>query len=354
MLLATGLVMFLAAASNRRGQGATELKLDKDFLTGIVENLPPSPFEKKGQYKGTVHSYRLLAIDPRLRRFLAACQVEGEFRPPVSGPVSEHVSRSDDHTSGLRKFRFEIKAGVYVEAGPDATPRFRVDVEEIKKAELEGIIGLLAKFLGKYFDDMITQIADGRAAILNQKLNAEVAKRAAILKQYGTFCGIDYLPDQVVLHFDVTRFKREGIVGYVFNTAAPERFRFTVGWTSGPAAISTRSVRANRTGPTPLSRVLPVMSSSTRPPALYPCTLGMEELITCTLSPRTGKVSGGEASDPPASLSSFSPNRRRIPCRSTGFSTRETVGTSTRRTRMPSSRSSLPHPVPGLRANGTN
>jgi hypothetical protein len=219
--LAAGLVVFQLLVPDPRAEAATELRLDKDFLAGVVENLPPSPFEKKGQYKGAVHSYRLLAIDPRLRRFLAACQVEGEFRPPVSGPVSEHVSRSDDHTSGLRKFRFEIKAGVYVEAGPDATPRFRVDVEEIKRAELEGIVGLLAKLLGKYFDDMITQIADGRAAILNQKLNAEVAKRGAILKQYGAFCGIDYLPDQVVLHFDLTRFKREGIVGYVFTTAAP-------------------------------------------------------------------------------------------------------------------------------------
>ena len=221
LLLATGLVIFHAPVPSCRVEGATELRLDKDFLTGIVEKLPPSPFEKKGQYKGTVHSYRLLAIDHRLRRFLAACQVEGEFRPPVSGPVSEHVSRSDDHTNGLRKFRFEIKASVYVEAGPDAAPRFRVDVEEIKRAELEGIVGLLAKLLGKYFDAMIAQIADGRAAILNQKLNAEVAKRAEIFKQYGAFCGIDYLPDQVVLHFDLTRFKREGIVGYVYTTAVP-------------------------------------------------------------------------------------------------------------------------------------
>jgi hypothetical protein len=196
---------------------ATEVKLDKEFLAGVVEKLPPSPFEKKGQYKGSVHSYRLLAIDPKLRRFLATCQVEGEFRPPVSGPVSERVKRSDDHIKGMRKFRFEIKAGVNIEAGPDSAPRFRVDVEEIKKAELEGIAGLLATLLGKYFDNMVTQIADGRAGLLNQKLNAEVAKRSAMFREYGAFCGIDYAVDQVVLHFDLTRFKREGIVGYVFS-----------------------------------------------------------------------------------------------------------------------------------------
>ena len=84
----------------------------------------------------------------------------------------------------LRKFRFEITTGVNVEAGPDAMPRFKVEVEEVKKAELEGIAGLLAKLMGRFFDDMVTQIADGRASLLNQKLNAEVLKRAAVFKDY--------------------------------------------------------------------------------------------------------------------------------------------------------------------------
>src|SRR6516164_3531339 len=145
-------------------QAATEVRLDKDFLAGIVEKLPPSPFEKNGQYKGTVHSYRLLAIDSKRRRFLAACQVEGEFRPRLSGPLSEHMSRSEGHVNGLRKFRFDITTGVNIEPSPDGMPRFRVEIEEIKKAELEGIVGLLSKLLGKYFDDMVTQIAEGRAA----------------------------------------------------------------------------------------------------------------------------------------------------------------------------------------------
>ena len=218
-----GLLLLLPILSlhHRAATAATEVKLDRDFLAGVVEKLPPSPFEKKGQYRGTIHSYRLLAIEPKLRRFLAGCQVEGEFKPPASGPISEHVSRSDEHKSGLRKFRFEIKAGVNVEAGPDAMPRFKIDVEEIKRAELEGFAGLLAKLLGKFFDDMVTQIADGRAALLNQKLNAEILKRAAIFKEYGAFCGIDYTADQVTLRFDLTRLRREGIAAYVYPTPGP-------------------------------------------------------------------------------------------------------------------------------------
>ncbi len=94
-------------------------------------------------------------------------------------------------------------------------------MEEVKKAELEGIVGLLAKLLGKFFDDMVTQIADGRASLLSQKLNSEIVKRLADFKQYGAFCGIDYTPDQVILRFDLTRFKSEGIVGYVFPTPQP-------------------------------------------------------------------------------------------------------------------------------------
>ena len=134
--------------ADRAATAATEVRLDRDFMAGVAEKLPSSPFEKKGQYRGKIHSYRLLAIDPERRRLLASCQVEGEFRPPVSGPISERVSRSDDHTKGLRKFGFEIRTGIHIESGPDATPRLRVEVDEIKKTELEGFAGLLAKSWG--------------------------------------------------------------------------------------------------------------------------------------------------------------------------------------------------------------
>ena len=70
----------------RRAEASAEVKLSKDFLDGIVEKLPPCPFDKADQYRGTVHTFRLTAIDPRTRRFLVSCQIEGEFHPPVDRP----------------------------------------------------------------------------------------------------------------------------------------------------------------------------------------------------------------------------------------------------------------------------
>lgn len=200
---------------------ATEIKLEKGYLAGVVEKLPPSPFEQPGKYKGSVHSYRLVGIDPKMRKLLAAFTVEGEYRPPAAGPISEHAARSKDHVEGWRKFGFEIKASVNAEAGPDGSPRFRVDVDEVKRTELEGVAGLLARLLGKQFDAIATQVVDGKAESVNQKINAEIMRRAAMYKDYGVLCGIDYAPDHVVLKFDLTRLDRQGILGYVFAEPRP-------------------------------------------------------------------------------------------------------------------------------------
>ena len=101
----------------RPAHAAAEVKLGKDFLDGVVAKLPPTSFEKADKYRGTVHSYRLIAIDPRTRRFLIACQIEGEFHPPVTGPISERVGRSPQTPEGWRKFRFDVKARVNIEPG---------------------------------------------------------------------------------------------------------------------------------------------------------------------------------------------------------------------------------------------
>jgi len=214
-------VLGCASLVHGRLEAAAEVKLGKDFLDGVIEKLPPCPFEKAGKYRGTVHSYRLLAIEPRSRQFLVVCQIEGEFHPPVTGPLSERIGRSPQTPEGWRKFRFDVKARVNIEPGDSGAPRFRIEIEEVKRRELDGFSGIVAKVLGQYFDELVTQIAGGRASRLSQGLNGEVVKRVALFKEYGVFRGIDYAPSEVVLHFDLTRFRSEGIAGYVFAEPQP-------------------------------------------------------------------------------------------------------------------------------------
>jgi hypothetical protein len=201
--------------------GAAVVRFDKEFLASVIEKLPAGPFEKAGQYRGAVHSYRLTAIDPRHRQFLVSCQIEGDFHPPVAGPISERVGRSLQTPEGWRHFRFDVKAKVNIEPGAEGAPRFRVEIEEVKRRELDGFSGVVASFLGQYFDDVVTQIAGGRASRLNQRLNAEIMRKVTVFKEYGVFQRIDYEPNEVALHFDVTRFRSEGVAGYVFADAQP-------------------------------------------------------------------------------------------------------------------------------------
>ncbi len=218
--LSLGIGLLVCSAGPPARAGA-EIKLDKDFLAGVIEKLPPAQFQKPDKYRGNVHSYRLVAIEPRARRFLIACQIEGEFHAPVNGPISDRVARSPQTPEGWRKFRFDVKARVNIEPGADGTPRFRIEIDEVKKRDLDGLSGLLARFLGQYFDDLVTQIVSGRASRLNQRLNDEVVKRVGLFKEYGVFQAIDYAATGVVLHFDTTRFRAEGITGHVFAEAQP-------------------------------------------------------------------------------------------------------------------------------------
>jgi hypothetical protein len=204
-----------------KARASAEVKLSKEFLEGVVAKLPPTSFDKADKYRGMVHSYRLIAIDPRTRRFLIACQIEGEFHPPVTGPISERVGRSPQTPEGWRKFRFDVKARVNIEPGLDGAPRFRIEIDEVKKRELDGFSGVVAKFLGQYFDELVTQLASGRASRLNKRLNDEILKRISVFKEYGVFRAIDYASSEVVLHFDLSRFRSEGITGYVFAAERP-------------------------------------------------------------------------------------------------------------------------------------
>jgi hypothetical protein len=205
--------------------GAAEVRLETAYLTGLVEKLPPCPFEKAGHYKGTVDGYRLLGIDPRTRRFLAACRVAGEFyqRPIVAALVRGGSAPvvADPNDRRWKSFRFDVRAAINIEPGLDGAPRFHVDIEDVQRRELEGLAGLLAKGLGRQFDVMVTRIADGKAALLSDRLNAQVVRKVAAFREYGVFCGIDYAETGVVLRFDLTRMRREGVAGHVYPDAQP-------------------------------------------------------------------------------------------------------------------------------------
>ena len=103
-----GILASVVLASGR-AEGSGELKLSKDFLGAIVEKLPPCPFDKADRYRGSVHSFRLDAIEPRTRRLLIGCQIEGEFHPPVTGPISERAGRSPDTPEGWASFASKSK-----------------------------------------------------------------------------------------------------------------------------------------------------------------------------------------------------------------------------------------------------
>ncbi len=218
---ALGLLVWAATTTARPARASADVRLDKDFIGGIVEKLPPVVFEKPGQYRGVVHGFQLIAIEPRTRQLLVGCKIDGEFRAPVNGPITDRIARSRQTPEGWRKFGFDLKARVNIEPGGDAAPRFRIAIDEVKRRDLDGATGLVAKALGQFFDDLVTQFANGRASRLSDRLNEEIARRVSLFKEYGVFCGIEYSQTELVLHFDLTRLRSEGIAGYVFAEERP-------------------------------------------------------------------------------------------------------------------------------------
>src|SRR5690349_8083791 len=91
VLLSFGLATFVGPSGGARG-AAAEVRPDKDYLAGLIEKLPPLPFSTPGQARGRVHGYRLVAIDPRTRRFLVFCQVDGACRPTIAAPIARRAS----------------------------------------------------------------------------------------------------------------------------------------------------------------------------------------------------------------------------------------------------------------------
>jgi hypothetical protein len=216
--------VLVALAASRVAEAGAEVRLDRDFLAGVVEQLPAAPFKKDGQYHGEARAFRLVGIDPKKRQLVAACAVVGAYRPPVAAALHKagaEVSGADPTKGGWKSFAFDVTVGLRIEPGPDGAPVFSVDVEQVKRRELEGVAGALAMVLGRYFDNLVTQVADGKVTLLSRKINTEVQKRLGAFRQYGVLRSIAYAPEGVLLTFDVTRLRLEGVIGYVHAGPQP-------------------------------------------------------------------------------------------------------------------------------------
>jgi hypothetical protein len=208
---------------------AAEVKVDREFLAGIIEKLPPFPFDKADRYHGDAKNFRLEEIDGRHREFRVMCQLEGEYneraalanlailpsKPSSPGP------RANSSTARWKDFRFDVHIAINIEPGAEGMPRFKIRVDEVKRREFDGLAGVISKVMGRFFDDLVTKIAAKKIASMNDKLNAQILKKVATFQNYGVFCAIDYLGTYVVLHFDLTRLKSEGIAGYVYPSPQP-------------------------------------------------------------------------------------------------------------------------------------
>ncbi len=223
-IAAISIGVFLLATWARPAVSApSEIKLDRDFLGSILAKLPRCPFEKSGQYRGVVDGFRLVAIEPKSRQIVVACTVVGEFD---ENSISAALTKADKPKGPpsepkWRRFRFEVRVAINIEPGSEGTPRLRFKVEDVKRRELTGVVGTLAKVMGPGFDRIVTSYADKKAAGLNDHLNAEVVRRVALFKDYGMLCGVDYFATHVVMLFDLTRFRSEGVAGYVFASQEP-------------------------------------------------------------------------------------------------------------------------------------
>ena len=120
--IVVGVLGCVSLGQSREAGASADVRLDKDFLSGIIEKLPPAAFETPGQLRGKVHDFRLIAIEARTRQLLVGCRIDGEFRAPVNGPITDRIARSRQTPEGWRRFGFDVRARVNVEPGGDAAP----------------------------------------------------------------------------------------------------------------------------------------------------------------------------------------------------------------------------------------
>jgi hypothetical protein len=208
-----------------RQASAAQVTLEREFLSGVLEKLPPFPFEKEGRYRGVAKDFRFEGIDAARRELRIVCRLDGEYDPKAALASLAKTRNADPkpHADkrGWKDFQFDVRVAINIEPSPAGLPLFRVRVDEVKRREFEGLAGVLAKIMGRFFDELVTKVASKKVDSLNERINAQILKKIAMFRDYGVFCSIDYYSSHIALRFDVTRMRSEGIVGYIYPLQQP-------------------------------------------------------------------------------------------------------------------------------------
>ena len=216
-----GILSWASLLHARAAEASADVRLDKDFIGGILEKLPAATFEQEGQVRGVVHDFRLIAIEARTRQLLVSCQIDGAFHAPVNGLITDRIARSPQTPEGWRKFSFDIKARVNIEPGGDAAPRFGSPSMRSSDERWTAWAGFSPGSWASFSTTWSPRSPTAGPRDSSENLNAEIVRRVSLFKEYGVFCGIDYSQSELVLHFDLTRLRPEGIAGYVFAEPQP-------------------------------------------------------------------------------------------------------------------------------------
>ena len=230
-----------------------------------------------------------------------------------------------------------MRSRVNVEPGGDAAPRFRIVIDEVKRRELDGFSGIIAKVLGQFFDELVTQLANGRASRLSEELNAEIVRRVALFKEYGVFYGIEYSPGELVLHFDLTRLRSEGIAGYVFTKPQPGSVPLYRWLHPGDHSHYYTLRPGDPDRPRRSSRVSPATCWTIANPTPSRSIAGRTHATTCIPPRPTASTSAASGIGPEGSPATSTTIPSRELSLSTASSTRAVASISTRRMPSPSS-----------------
>ena len=149
-LLCAACCLVVLSLAGRQTHAVTEVRLDKDFLAGIVEKFPPRPFEKKEQgdhpfLPAARHRRETPAVPGLLpgrgRVPAPSCGADLGTGQPLRLPCRwpSQVPVRDHHRSQCRS---RCRRTATVPGGGRGG----------QEDQLEGIAGLLVKLMGRFFD----------------------------------------------------------------------------------------------------------------------------------------------------------------------------------------------------------